>query len=254
MLCCASWCGPPLPVTVASTCSWLGHPVSGLIPYTYFALFRLAFTVAPSLDLTLHQKLTRWIVLQKARRHGINPLRLLVGAKFQDLFHSPPGVLFTFPSLYQFTIDRILYLALAGGPAGFRQGFSCPALLDKTHIRSASFSRTRLSRPLVSHSNYSANHAVFLPYPKLIDFGRKSDSLNCFKRSDLVVCNFTTPYKYSPISLSINRNLKGLGYSSFARHYFRNHFLFSLPHPTKMFQFRWFPPNFLFYSEAGDTT
>ena len=72
MLCCASWCGPPLPVTVASTCSWLGHPVSGLIPYTYFALFRLAFTVAPSLDLTLRTKLTRWIVLQKARRHPIN--------------------------------------------------------------------------------------------------------------------------------------------------------------------------------------
>ena len=50
-----------------------------------------------------------------------------------------------------------------------------------------------------------------------------------------------------------SRNLKGLGSSSFARHYSRNHFLFSLPHPTKMFQFRWFPPNFLFYSEAGDT-
>ena len=66
----------------------------------YVALFRLAFTVAPSLDLTLHLKLTRWIVLQKARRHGTSPLRLLVGTEFQDLFHSPPGVLFTFPSLY----------------------------------------------------------------------------------------------------------------------------------------------------------
>ena len=56
--------------------------------------------MAPSLDLTLHLKLTRWIVLQKARRHGTSPLRLLVGTEFQDLFHSPPGVLFTFPSLY----------------------------------------------------------------------------------------------------------------------------------------------------------
>ena len=27
-------------------------------------------------------------------------LRLLVGTKFQVLFHSPPGVLFTFPSPY----------------------------------------------------------------------------------------------------------------------------------------------------------
>ena len=132
--------------------------------------------MAPSFDLTLLTKVTRWIVLQKARRHGTSPLRLLVGTKFQDLFHSPPGVLFTFPSLYLFTIDRILCLALAGGPAGFRQGFSCPALLDKTHIRSASFSLTRLSRPLASHSNYSANHADFLPYPRLIALGRKSDT------------------------------------------------------------------------------
>ena len=121
--------------------------------------------MAPSFDLTLRMKLTRWIVLQKARRHPYKyRLRLLVGTEFQDLFHSPPGVLFTFPSLYLFTIDRILYLALAGGPAGFKQGFSCPALLDKTHIRSAWFSRTRLSRSLDSHSNYSANQANFLPY------------------------------------------------------------------------------------------
>ena len=86
--------------------------------------------MAPSTDLTLHLKLTRWIVLQKARRHRTSRLRHFVGTQFQDLFHSPPGVLFTFPSLYLFTIDRILYLALAGGPARFKQGFSCPVLLE----------------------------------------------------------------------------------------------------------------------------
>ena len=134
-------------------------PGFGSTTINLFALFRLAFTMAPSLDLTLLIKVTRWIVLQKARRHRINLLRLLVGTQFQDLFHSPPGVLFTFPSLYLFTIDRILYLALAGGPAGFNQDFSCPDLLEKTNIRSASLSRTRLSRPLASHSNYSASNA-----------------------------------------------------------------------------------------------
>ena len=86
--------------------------------------------MAPPNGLTLHCKLTRWIVLQKARRHRINLLRLLVGTQFQGLFHSPPGVLFTFPSLYLFTIDHKIYLALAGGPAGFNQGFSCPGLLE----------------------------------------------------------------------------------------------------------------------------
>ena len=35
MLYCANWFGPSLRVTAASTCSWLGHPVSGLMPYTY---------------------------------------------------------------------------------------------------------------------------------------------------------------------------------------------------------------------------
>ena len=129
--------------------------------------------MAPSLDLTLRMKLTRWIVLQKARRHQNKfQLRLLVSTQFQDLFHSPPGVLFTFPSRYWFTIDRILYLALAGGPAGFKQGFSCPVLLEKKQIRSTLFSHTRLSRPLVSHSNYSANNSNFLPY--LVNVSRQS--------------------------------------------------------------------------------
>src|SRR5688500_991031 len=37
------------------------------------------------------------------------------------------------------------------------------------------------------------------------------------------------------------RNLKSLGYSSFARHYSRNRCLLSLPQGTKMFQFPWLP-------------
>ena len=33
-------------------------------------------------------------------------LQLFVSTRFQILFHSPPGVLFTFPSRYLFTIGR----------------------------------------------------------------------------------------------------------------------------------------------------
>ena len=109
-------------------------PGFGSNPMYLFALFRLAFTMAPSNDLTLHIKLTRWIVLQKARRHRINLLRLLVGTQFQDLFHSPPGVLFTFPSRYLFTIDHKIYLVLEGGPPRFSQGCTCPDLLESTNI------------------------------------------------------------------------------------------------------------------------
>src|SRR5215203_3841316 len=57
--------------------------------------------------------------MQKARRHGINPLRPLVSTRFQVLFHSPSGVLFTFPSRYLFAIGRQEYLALDGGPPSF---------------------------------------------------------------------------------------------------------------------------------------
>ena len=41
-------------------------------------------------------------------------LRLLVNIEFQVLFHSPPGVLFTFPSRYCFTIGHHLVFSLGG--------------------------------------------------------------------------------------------------------------------------------------------
>ena len=68
--------------------------------------------------------------MQKARRSSYE-VRQLVDIQFQVLFHSPPGVLFTFPSRYLFTIGGQEYLALEGGPPSFRQDFSCPAVLNK---------------------------------------------------------------------------------------------------------------------------
>jgi hypothetical protein len=38
----------------------------------------------------------------------------LVCKSFQDLFHSPPGVLFTFPSRYSFTIGHTRVFRLGG--------------------------------------------------------------------------------------------------------------------------------------------
>ena len=95
------WFGPPSSFTLTSTCPWIGHPVSGLRHVTIFALFRLAFAAAPSLKLltSLHNA-TRRSVLQKVQGHALITLPLLVGTWFQVLFHSPPGVLFTFPSRY----------------------------------------------------------------------------------------------------------------------------------------------------------
>ena len=54
---------------------------------------------------------------------------MLVSTRFQVLFHSPPGVLFTFPSQY-FTLSVTgEYLGLEGGPPVFPPGFTCPAVL-----------------------------------------------------------------------------------------------------------------------------
>ena len=53
----------------------------------------------------------------------------LVNTGFQVLFHSPPGVLFTFPSQYYALSVTKEYLALRGGPRSFPQGSTCLVVL-----------------------------------------------------------------------------------------------------------------------------
>ena len=77
------------------------------------ALLRLGFPSAPYLKyLTLLHTVTRWLVLQKAHHHPHMGLSQLAGTGFQVLFHSPPGVLFTFPSRYCFTIGHQVVFSL----------------------------------------------------------------------------------------------------------------------------------------------
>ena len=92
----------------------------------YLALLRLGFPAAPGLyPLTLPVCTTRRTVLQKVRRRAYKALRQFVNTGFQVLFHSPPGVLFTFPSQYYALSVTQEYLGLRGGPRSFHQGFSC---------------------------------------------------------------------------------------------------------------------------------
>ena len=105
-------------------------PGFGSTPSNLIAHLRLAFATAPHLKcLTLLLNVTRWPVLQKVRGHTSNVLPQLVSAGFQVLFHSPPGVLFTFPSRYYALSVTISYLGLGGGPPGFPPDSSCPAVL-----------------------------------------------------------------------------------------------------------------------------
>ena len=95
------------------------------------ALLRLAFAAAPglqSLNLAPQSKSPDHSSIgtpRSALRRTTTFCRLTVS----DLFHSPLGVLFTFPSRYWYAIGDQGYLALEGGPPSFPQGFTCPVVL-----------------------------------------------------------------------------------------------------------------------------
>ena len=110
--------GPPRGLTRASTWPWVDHSASGLAhathsPYSDSLSLRLPHTGSPR-----HVPLTRRLILQKARNHPHARMRIrlsrLVGTRFQVLFHSPPGVLFTFPSRYLSAIGHQGVFRLSG--------------------------------------------------------------------------------------------------------------------------------------------
>ena len=82
-----------------------------------------------------------------------NVLYLLVNIGFQILFHSPPGVLFTFPSRYCSTIGHQVVFSLTGWSPLIHTRFhvSCTTLDTAmlTHL-----SHTRLSLSMVYFSKY----------------------------------------------------------------------------------------------------
>ena len=91
------------------------------------ALLRLAFASAPCLPLNLAS--ARNSLVHSSIGTPSLSLRLLVDIRFQVLFHSPPGVLFTFPSRYYALSVAIQCLGLEGGPPGFPQDSSCLVVL-----------------------------------------------------------------------------------------------------------------------------
>lgn len=95
------------------------------------ALFKLAFAMAPNINfLTLQHKITRRLILQQARYHPINraltDCMLTISGSISlsfSLFFSP----FHHCTRSLSVTDK--YLAFPHGRGGFRQGFTCPALL-----------------------------------------------------------------------------------------------------------------------------
>ena len=91
------WFGLPHSFTCASPCPWIDHPASRLRQTTKRHLKgSLSLRLVSKLNLAAHRN-------SLARSTKSTPslaLRLLVSIRFQFLFHSPSGVLFTFPSRY----------------------------------------------------------------------------------------------------------------------------------------------------------
>ena len=128
-------------------------PGFGSSPCHSGALFTLAFAPPPALlglRLATRTNSSAHSSIGTPSRKSL-PLRLLVSARFQDLFHSPSGVLFTFPSRYSFAIGHQQYLALERGRPRFPRNFTCSVVL-RCRSGATSVSSTGLSPTLVDHS------------------------------------------------------------------------------------------------------
>ena len=125
--------GPPVSVTLPSTCPWIDHPVSGLRHLTKRAIntrFRFAYTLW--LKLARYRKsLTHYT--RGTRSHGMRAPTACRRSVSGSI--SPPlsGYFSPFPhGTCSLSVDKE-YLGLEGGPPTFRQDFTCPALLEDLH-------------------------------------------------------------------------------------------------------------------------
>ena len=150
--------GPPRGLTPASACPGIAHPASRLRPATQLARFGLAFAAARLSSLTSPPSSNSLAHSTKGTPSHHTVLRRLAGARFQVLFHSPPGVLFTFPSRYWCAIGHMGVFRLGGWSPRVRTGFHVPGptQVPRTSlaIGSAYGALTRCGRP---------SHAVPLP-------------------------------------------------------------------------------------------
>ena len=138
--------GPPWSFTSTSAWTWVGHPVSGPMHATRRPVqTRFPFGSGPE-DLNLAAYIRSPDRSTKSTLPHLDVLQVLVGTGFQVLFHSPPGVLFTFPSQYYSLSVTGEYLGLEGGPPDFPRDSSCPAVL--WILLAASTFRIRGSHPL----------------------------------------------------------------------------------------------------------
>lgn len=145
--------GPPQHLTAASPWPWVDHSASGpdpatQTPYSDSLSLRLppdGLTSPPSTDSQAHSsKGTLSPLLRRLQR--------IVGTRFQVLFHSPPGVLFTFPSRYLSAIGRKVVFRLTEWSRQIHSRFHGPAATRESNTTVTTFSVTGLSPSPADHS------------------------------------------------------------------------------------------------------
>jgi hypothetical protein len=202
----------------------------GSRPSDSIALFGLAFATASPHGLTSPLSTNSQAHSSKGTLspHTSNDGRLqrIVGTRFQDLFHSPPGVLFTFPSRYLSAIGHQGIFRLSRWSCQIHTGFLGPRATWEIHRESTPF-RLRGSHPLcraiqcsstmtqISHSLPACQHR--LAGPTTPDMQR----LTAITHARFSLIRFRSPLLTESL-------------------------LFSLPVGTEMFHFPTFPPHTLY--------
>ena len=190
------------------------------------ALFRLAFATASPHGLTSRRNTNSQAHSSKGTpSREQSPLRRLVGTRFQVLFHSPPGVLFTFPSRYLSAIGHRVVFRLARWSWRIRTGFLGPRATWDTLRAVPCISSTGPTPSAARHSN-------------LFDYARAPTSpvrQNWYGKSRNP--GHATPAGY--------HTWTGLAFVRVRSPLLTESLLFSLPAGTEMFHFPAFPPHTL---------
>ena len=219
--------GPPRRLTGASTWPWVDHSASGLEHATMNALFGLAFATASPHGLTSPRTTNSQAHSSKGTPSPLlGRLRRIVSTRFQVLFHSPPGVLFTFPSRYLSAIGHKGVFRLSRWSCQIHTGFHGPRTTwDPLHEITPC--RLRGFHPL---------RRAFQDPSTMTRFSYSLPARQHWKEGP------TTP---------ITQPLPGITRNRFSLVRFRSpllteSLLFSLPVGTEMFHFPTFPPHTLY--------
>ena len=130
----------------------------------------------------------------------------IVNIWFQFLFHSPPWVLFTFPSRYLYTIGHQGVFSLTQWSG---------QIPTKLHVLRGTREYTLL---FASYFYVRGCHALWLSFPEH-SINKKSTTQNLYELN---------VYTSQPLHHNVYRLSRDtiLGFSPFAHHYLGNHFVF----------------------------